>query len=106
MTFPATFQIPSQSILFSETDKSHILTSESWDNSVSKKYFMSQQSSFRAAWCSGPSSCWVVRANQQKPGAVPPLNNGNVGWCDWQGARQLFHESLEDSDGLILQRGI
>lgn len=105
-TFPATFQSSCLSILVSKTDKSHILTSESWENSVPPKYFLSQQSSLRAAWCAGLSSCWVVRANQQQLRVVPPLNNGNVEWCDWRGARQLFCESLEDSDGLILQRGI
>lgn len=35
---------------------------------------------------------------------LPPLNNGNVEWCDWQGARQLFFESSEDNSGLPLQR--
>lgn len=32
-----------------------------------------------------------------------PLNNRNMEWCDWQGARQLFFESVEDSNDLPLQ---
>lgn len=106
-TFPVTFQSPCQSILVSETGKSHILTSESWENSVPQSTSCpSKAASEQLGVWAGLSSCWVVRANQQQPRAVPPLNNGNVEWCDWRGARQLFRESLEDSDGLILQRGI
>ena len=37
------------------------------------------------------------------PELFPPRNNGNVGWWDWQGARQLFSESSEDRSGLLLQ---
>ena len=37
------------------------------------------------------------------PELFPPRNNGNVGWWDWQGSRQLFSESSEDSSGLLLQ---
>lgn len=37
------------------------------------------------------------------PKLFPPLNGGDVKWCDWQGARQLLFESLEDSNGFILQ---
>lgn len=37
------------------------------------------------------------------PEPFPPLNNGNMEWCDWQGARQLFLKSLEDSKSLPLQ---